>query len=292
MCDFLGGGGGGSNSTTSTTTNVTKLPDYIEAGGKDLFNQAKGQAATGYQPYSLPRIADFSANQKQAIYNANEGVGDYEGSFDQARGMVGDASTPFDPAKLDMYMNPYVEKALGTAQRKVEEGYAKDRMGMDAKAVSAGALGGDRNAIMQGELSQAKNETIGDIYLQGMSQAYDRAMKDYGTDRNFQMQGAGALSSLEGAESDLRSRDLSNLMTTGELSRSLPQSSLDLAYQDYLTQYGDPYEKINWQLGVLSGQPYSQSSTSTSTGQAPQQSAGQGLLGGAMTAGALYSMFK
>lgn len=290
MCDIFGGGGSGGGGS-STTTNVTKLPAYIEQGGQDLFNQAKSTAGQPYQPYTLPRIADFSPNQKQAIYNASENAGSYEGGLAKAGSMVESSGAPMDFDKMQsMYMNPYAEQVLGTAQRKVEEGYAKDRNDLNARAVAAGGLGGDRNQVLQGELAQGKNEAIGDIYLEGMSRAFDTGMGAYNQDRDAAYRAGGGLTSIEGTRGDLRTRDMGDLLTTGEMARSLPQSSLDLAYQDFLTQTRDPYEKINWQTGVLSGTPYSKTTTSTATGGG---SSGAGdLAGGALSAAAIYKMFS
>lgn len=288
MCDIFGGGG--DSGGTQTVNNVTKLPAYIEQGGENLFNQAKGVAGQPYQPYTLPRIADFSANQKQAIYNASENAGSYEGALGDASNLVKSSAAPTTDMDLSAYMNPYAENVLGTAQRKLEEGYQKDLNDLDAKAVAAGALGSDREGIVQGELARDKNQAVGDLYLQGMSNAYDNALTAYNADRDAAYRAGGGLSSIETTRSNLRGDDMGNLLTTGELARSLPQSSLDLAYQDFQQQQQDPYEELNWLSGILSAQPYSKQTTQTSTGGG---SSGAGnLLGGALGAAALYSMFK
>ena len=133
MCNPFGGGGGGSSQTVN---NVTKLPDYIERGGENLFNQAKRVAGQPYQPYTAPRIADLSVNQKQAIYDASSDAGSFNPAFDKAGELATYASTPFDFSKLDSYMNPYVERALGTAERKVQEQYDRDSNDLAARAVA------------------------------------------------------------------------------------------------------------------------------------------------------------
>ena len=54
----------------------------------------------------------------------------------------------------------------------------------------------------------------------------------------------------------LGQEDADRLQEQGAAQREMEQSHYDTAYQDFLNQQADPYNKINFEAGVLAGVPY------------------------------------
>lgn len=65
---------------------------------------------------------------------------------------------------------------------------------------------------------------------------------------------------------DIARTDTQDLFNVGEIRRGLDQEGLDLAYGDYLDEKNDPYEKINFLSGVLSGTPYERKTVTDQVG--------------------------
>ena len=270
--------GKGSSGPSQTVVQAQQIPKYITQGGQRLFSQAENLAQQPYQTYSQPRIADLSTNQKQAIYQAGAGAGAFQPHLDRASELVEFGSTPLSGGALDKYINPYTERVIDIAAGKVGEQFDRDRINLQSQATAAGALGGARHGVLEGEMRERRNETIGDLYLKGLQGAYDNAQGAFNQDRSAAFTGAGALGNIAQQQTGLGTQDLSNLLGTGELARSLPQGSLDLAYQDFLNQQNYPWQQLNSAMGILSGTPYESKSTqTTSASNTGGSTAGQAL---------------
>ena len=80
------------------------------------------------------------------------------------------------------------------------------------------------------------------------------------------------------------------LITTGEARRRLDQAALDLARAEDLDLRNQPFERLNFALGVLQGVPYEQQNFGYRMGQSTQ--AGPSLFGQVLGgAGALASAY-
>lgn len=58
--------------------------------------------------------------------------------------------------------------------------------------------------------------------------------------------------------------DIGNLLGVGGAEQTQQQANLDLAHNDFLNQFNFPQEQLNWLKSLMSGTPYSNTSTQTS----------------------------
>ena len=89
----------------------------------------------------------------------------------------------------------------------------------------------------------------------------------------------------------LQEQEASGLLAVGDAQRDMGQSSLALAYKDFLEQRENPFAMTNFAIGALKGVPFDTRTTTTTTGQEIVQSPsiyGQTIAG----LGSLYSAYK
>lgn len=86
--------GGGSK---QTQVSEVKLPAWVEQASQENYNFAKDVANRPYQPYTGNTVADFSADQYAGFDYARNNVGAYQGVYDNAIGMAGNAGASRTP---------------------------------------------------------------------------------------------------------------------------------------------------------------------------------------------------
>jgi hypothetical protein len=77
--------------------------------------------------------------------------------------------------------------------------------------------------------------------------------------------------------------------STAAQTQALNQQKLDMAYQDFLKEANDPYQRLQQYMNILSGVPQAKTVTETATSPAP--SIGQQLLGAGLGAASLAKMY-
>ena len=257
MSGVFGGG------DTKSETKI-KLPAYVEQGGAEQYGIANSLQMQPYVPYQGPRIAPFTADENAAFDYARGSVGAWQPDLNASRQMIDYATTPWSDTQAQQYMNPYTKNVTDIAAREVQRAYdTGTQKDINSAAVGAGAFGGARHGVVQSEAERNKNQAIGDIYAQGLGNAYNSALGAYQNAQNTTLQGAGQAAGLGQLQQGLGTADTELLLRSGEYQRQLPQQNLDLAYQDFLRQYQDPYAKTQFATSILGGVPYGQESQTT-----------------------------
>lgn len=161
---------------------------------------AERAAAERAATAQMGSIADIAAQRAQtrgydaALMNAPERVAasDYEAAQMQK---AGDVSTKdltayqmegpgawIDEGMAQQYMNPYIQGVVDISKREAERDYLKQQNALNAKAMSAGAFGGARQALERSEAQRNYNDQLQDIQTRGLSEAYTQGRSQYSTD--------------------------------------------------------------------------------------------------------------
>ena len=110
---------------TSTSTQTTSFAPYIEDMIKNQLIRANQLSQQPYQPYTQPRIADFTPDQL-AMFSGirglqGKGVGAIDDAMKRVEGMADyqpsqvtskDVTSRDFTDEADKYMNPYTEQVL------------------------------------------------------------------------------------------------------------------------------------------------------------------------------------
>jgi len=133
------------------------------------------------------------------------------------------------------YMSPYMQGVIDISKREAERDYTKQMNALNAKAVSAGAFGGSRQALERSEAQRNYNQQLQDIQTKGLQQAYESGRSQYGQELSLSQQ--AALQNLQ-----------SKLSTQSQSSQQELQAMLSNQNIDYQTKV----QNLQAMLGVQS----------------------------------------
>ena len=206
----------------------------------------------------------------------------------------------FSPQAAQEYMNPYIQQSLDPQLAALQRQQQINQQGDMAKLAQAGAFGGSRQAILQGQNNENLLRQQGQLIGQGYSSAYDKAAQQYNADqaRNMQaqqlnqsgnqfaatygLQGlqaaaqaqtAAATAGQQAAQSGLQG--LQALNVAGTQQQQLDQQALNAQYNEYLRQLKYPQDMLTLQRQTLNGLPLTTTNKFTA-----EQSIAQKLAGG------------
>ena len=299
-------------------------PAFQVAGLTPLQQQAASLASQGvgaYQPYMT---AALDAMRRGETATETYGLGGVDEGLAAGRAGLGalmGTGAAFDPNMAYAFMNPYEDEVVEQAMRDIDRGSQATRQQLGARAAAAGAFGGSRQAVAEGELNRAlaeqKARTASQLRASGFQQAQAQAQQAFEAAqrrRQQQAQLAGALGqglgSLGGQGAQVGSQlsqlglqqaglgqlqqqlnlgDVKTLEALGARDQALQQQVLEAQRQSNLQLQQFPYQQFAFLSDVYKGTPSSQQVTQTTQTQDPstfQQIAGLGIAGLSAAAGA------
>ena len=313
---------------TSTSTQTTGFAPYIEDMIKNQLIRANQLSQQPYQPYTMPRIADFTPDQL-AMFSGIRGLqGKGVGAIDDAMKRV-EGMADYQPSQVtsrdiesrdftdeaDKYMNPYTEQVLDRVRQRAYRADDIARQGRDARAVQAGAFGGSRQAVAEAEAQRGLQDRLADQEARALERAYttganifksdaDRALQadrftqagDITADRANQMAGLQQQQNLLAQQKGIaglagagQNLAANQLGMLGQIGGQ--QQGLNQAGLDLMYQdYQNQQQFPYQQIGFLSNilQGTPMGQTTTMTGQTPTPSMGQQLAGLGITGLGIY----
>jgi len=277
-------------------------PQYtgeMAAGPSALQNQAFQGLSNLTLPTSLTtagtNLQDIGAKQQALNYTP-----------------AGITTNSFNSAAADQYMNPYIQKALDPQLAILARQQKINQQGDMAKLAQAGAYGGSRQAILQGQNNNNLLMQQAGLIGSGYNQAYNNAATQFNADqaRNLQgqqlnqagnqfaatygLQGLQAATQANTAASNAGTQqaqyglqNLTALGTAGNTQQTIQQAKDNAAYNEYLRQLKYPQDIMNMQKGILNALPIT-----TTNHFAPKDSIAGGISGGIAGAATLYEKLK
>jgi len=305
----------GLNATPSTSTQQTVSP-YAQPYVSDMLSKAQALTDTAMPAYQGQLTAGPSELQNQAwsglsgltlpasLQNAGNNLNDISNK-EQALTYTPNTITAneFNKAAAEQYMNPYIQKALDPQLAALQRQQQINQLGDMAKLTQAGAYGGSRQAILQGQNNYNLLAQQAGLIGSGYNQAYNQAAQQFNADqaRNMQaqqlnqsgnqfaatygLQGLQAATQAQTAAANAGAQGaqygLANLQAqskAGADQQALNQQALNAQYNEYLRQLKYPQDMLNLQKNIINGLP----ATTTNTYSAKQslaQSAAGGISG-------------
>lgn len=143
-------------------------------------NYQAGQFGNQFQGPGQYQPGQFSMSQTQAPSLQNY----------QMQGPQDVQSQQFNQGAAQQYMSPYMQSVVDLQQQDAQRQADIATTGRNAQAVSAGAFGGSRQAIMDAEAAKNLAAQKGSIQAQGLQSAYGQAQQQFNADQNQRMQAA------------------------------------------------------------------------------------------------------
>ena len=305
----------GLNATPSTSQQQTVSP-YAQPYVSDMLSKAQALTDTAMPAYGGQLTAGPSELQNQAwsglsgltlpasLQNAGNNLNDISNK-EQALTYTPNTITAneFNKTAAEQYMNPYIQKALDPQLAALQRQQQINQLGDMAKLTQAGAYGGSRQAILQGQNNYNLLAQQAGLIGSGYNQAYNQAAQQFNADqaRNMQaqqlnqsgnqfaatygLQGLQAATQAQTAAANAGAQGaqygLANLQAqskAGADQQALSQQALNAQYNEYLRQLKYPQDMLNLQKNIINGLP----ATTTNTYSAKQslaQSAAGGISG-------------
>jgi len=294
---------------TQTVTQQNAISAYAQPYVENLLGQAQGLTNTPYQAYPGQRTADFTDLQNQSFQGAqNLGVAPQLGQASGLAsmsglgglGVAGQANPYGFQNQVGGYMNPYLQYSLAPQLAEANRQYDISGTKQQSAATQAGAFGGSREAIMAAENERNRNMGLQSIVGQGYNNAFTQAQNQYNQNNQTQLAGLGMANQAAGTLGQLGQTQfgqqtgaigLQNQMGTQQQQQQ--QAVLAQQYQDFLNQKQDPYTKLSYMQGMLTGLPLSSSIQNVySNPSALSQISGLGLTAAALGKSGLFSNAK
>jgi len=161
----------------------------------------------------------------------------------------------FDQAAAQQYMNPYIQTALNPQLEALQRQAAINQQGDMAKLAKAGAFGGSRQAILQGQNEYNLLAQQADLIGKGYNQAYNQAGQQFTADQARQLQAqqsnvdqAKYAAQLGMTDAQLMAQYGMTAAQANEASRQFSQQQA-LANAQNTAQYGTTAQAANIQQG-------------------------------------------
>jgi len=271
-----------------------------------LHGQFANMGAPDSSPYTYtgPRVAQFDPRERMGMQMSDQAIGSYSPYLGSQSSLLGQATDylrkgtgagseltgeaagmyrglgrDFDPSAYKEYMSPYTENVIDRSLGDIREQMEKQKMGVRDRAVSAGAFGGSRGRLAEGDIERAGLRSMGDVSAglreKGYGQSQQQAFQEFArrqAERGGTAQGlaglgqqyygmglgsAGGLGTLGGqfgsmapSLQNLQTGDINRTMQFGGLRRGRQQSLMDLGYQNFVGQYNLPMQTLQ-NVGAL-----------------------------------------
>ncbi len=271
-----------------TVEQIARLPEFQEQYLADLLKQATTVSETG-MPYAPAQLADLDTLQQKAIKAGDQGVGSYAPFLQQGQaaiegGIATAGGAPVTGTSYQQFMDPYLEDVVQQQYADIAEQGAVQQNQLGASAVGAGAFGGSRQAVAQGQIAgdvlEQQARTGSQLRTAGFAQAQQLAQQQAQQKlQQAQLQGAlgQGIAGLGQLGQQMAGQDINTLLGLGGLQQQQTQQGLNLAQQNALAQQQLPFQQVGFLSDIFQGVPALQSTYSTT--QTPGPSATSQLLG-------------
>jgi len=198
------------------------LPEYNVAGRSGLQQQASDLTASGLGAYAPMLQAGTNTlgagigtmygatnplNQAMgSIGGTGQAISGIQGAVGQGYSGLAGTGAQFDPSNIQQFMDPYEDQAVQQAMTDIRRQGDQQRSGIDAQATAAGAMGGSRQAVRQGQLDESilnqQGRTAAGMRQAGYQGAAQRAQQAYEQSMGRQQRAAlsGAQMGIQGGQ--------------------------------------------------------------------------------------------
>ena len=241
--------------STSTSSNLSPWAgDYVT----DYLGKGQALANTPYQAYQGPLTAGASGLQQQAFAGASDlaQTGYTPTQF---------TSGTFDTAAANKYMNPYLQASLDPQLKELQRQSQISSMGSAGKLALAGAYGGSRQAILQGEEQRNLLDKSQDLIGTGYNTAYNTAMGQFNAEQNRGQQAQQSTEASRQFGANYGTNAVKNLADLGAQQRGITGEGIAADLAQFEEQRDDPYKKVQYQKTLLTGLPITTTTNAPNT---------------------------
>lgn len=261
--------------TTSTyTPNYQATQQY-----GDILNRANKVASTPYSPYGGQQVAGLTPEMTAGISGINAAAGTAQPYINTAANYAATGAAPvanLSSQDIQQYYNPYQKNVIDATMANISENDAQQQNRLKGNLAVSGALGGDRQSVLQSELARqqalASNQTLAGLQNQGFNTAASLATGQQANQQqnaNRAGQAAYTFSGLGGQAQNAAISGGQAQIGAGQVAQGTNQAGLSAAYNNWLQQQAFPYQQASWLSGISNPAAQGLGGTQTTTPPAP-----------------------
>jgi hypothetical protein len=240
------------------TSTVNGLSNYIAPYVTNMLGQEQALVNSGMPVYTGQLTAGPSDIQNQYFANANQlaSTGLTPTQFQ---------SGTFDSNAAAQYMNPYTQAALNPQLQALQLQAKQNEQGDLSKLTNAGAFGGTRQAVLQGQDAYNLLAQQSNLIGQGYNTAYNNAMNQFNTANSQSLQAQQNQEAANEASANYGLAANQALGTAGNTQQGLQQAADTASLNQFNQQVQYPQTLLNNQASMLSGLPIASAATTPNT---------------------------
>ena len=177
--------------------------------------------------------------------------------------MAGTNAVLASPISYSSFMNPYTDEVIDRTQADIQRQQTMAQNQLDASASAAGAFGGSRHGVAQGQLAGEYGRLAADTLAGQRAAGFDRSVQNAMADRNSRLAAAGQLGSLAGQAFNTGRAINQDLANNGLLQQGVQQALIDSANRDFANYAAGPVNSLNAPLAALGQANMGQQTTTT-----------------------------
>ena len=274
------------NQNTQTLNNAT-LNDALNTNLTDSLGIAQSHVNPTAGMYG--QVQDFTDAQKTAQADIT-GMGQQQG-FNTAQGALGNVAQGIgsltgnswtNPGTAQSFMNPYQQGVTDVANTEAARNSAITQNQNNAQAAQAGAFGGSRAGVVQGENQRTLALLQNNNQINGANQAYNTGMNQFNTQQTNQLANQNALGqnamNQSGVATAAQNANLGLAQAqlgVGNQEQALKQNVMNTNQQNAVMDFNTPMNTAGWMQSIIQGSP----TTQTQTNYAPPPNLGAQLTG-------------
>jgi hypothetical protein len=185
----------------STQTSTSSVPQWQSQAFQQLLGNSTAQTSQDLSLADAPGVVNQISNSTQGILGQQQ-----NGTALAAPITAAGSSAWTNPGTASSYMSPYENTALASQVNLDQQSLLNPELaGAASSEAASGALGGDRSAVLQSNLTNNFNNTEANTIAQGENTAYTTGENAYEADaaRNLAGQEAGANTQLQTAGTNI-----------------------------------------------------------------------------------------
>ena len=261
---FAGNTGSAVNVTSPTATSglgtstVQGLNSTIAPYVNNMLGQEQALVNSGMPVYTGELAAGPSQLQNQYFANANQLA---------ATGLTPTQFTSgtFDANAAAQYMNPYTQAALNPQLQALQLQAKQNEQGDLSKLTNAGAFGGTRQAVLQGQDAYNLLAQQANLIGTGYNTAYNNAMNQFNTANTQSLQAQQNQEAANEAAANYGLAANQALGTAGSTQQGIRQAQDTASLNQFNQQVQYPQTLLTDQASMLSGLPIAAAATTPNT---------------------------
>ena len=259
-----------SGSVGKHTGTESALSNWVGPYVTDMLGKGQALSELPYEAYTGPLTAGASAPQTQAF----QGVANLTVPTQQMGAFTPQEFTSTEAASR---INPFVQNALNPQIADMRRQAEIQRIENAGRLGQAGAYGGGRQAVMEGELSRGLLDRVARTRGEAQLQAYNDARQQFNTDQDRERDAQGITNTFGLAA-------LQKQAELGEQQRAIEAQGIAADKAQFEEERYNPYKMVQYQQSLLDGLPLA-----TQNYTYAQPSALQNILSGASGSASLLS---